>query len=185
MDIIKITMNGYGCEIHRGVLIEENYKKIEKYLDNVWVKNLFRELEKETEIVTELKEFGLINGDIKIVVNDDLIIDTSIKSFEVLVKHKKENIKYPNTEGIVITSIQHQEGLFSDTTFILDGEFDLNKITLVKKDISNKADNILVSSLYCELYYDGELLPMIDNFTDLRMSRLYFENKKNEKNGKF
>ena len=50
MDIIKITMNGYGCEIHRGVLIEENYKKIEKYLDNVWVKNLFRELEKETEI---------------------------------------------------------------------------------------------------------------------------------------
>ena len=62
MDIIKITMNGYGCEIHRGVLIEENYKKIEKYLDNVWVKNLFRELEKETEIVTELKARTNLNS---------------------------------------------------------------------------------------------------------------------------
>ncbi len=37
-------------------------------------------------------------------------------------------------------------------------------------------DNSLESSLYCELYYDGQLIPMTEKLTDLRMSRLYFEN---------
>jgi len=181
MDIVKITMKGYGCEINRGIIIEENYKKIEKYLDNVWVKNLFKKLEEETEIKTLEKEYGLIRGDIRVDVNDTLLIDTSIKSFESFVNSKKEKIEYPTTKDIIITSIQHQEGIFSDTIFVLNGDFDLNKITLLKKDISNRVDNLLVSSLYCGLYYDGELIPMTDNITDLRMSRLYFE-KQNEKN---
>lgn len=181
MDIVKITMNGYGCEINRGIIIEENYRKIKKYLDNVWVKNLFKKLEKETEIKILEKEFGLIKGDIKIEVNGELLIETSIKSLEAFVNNKKEVIKYPNTKDIIITSVQHQEGIFSDTIFVLNGDFDLNKITLIKKDISNRVDNLLVSSLYCGLYYDGELIPMMDNITDLRMSRLYFE-KQNEKN---
>lgn len=178
MDIIKITMNGYGCEINRGVILEKNYKKLEKYLDNVWIKNLFKKLEEETEIKKEVKEYGLINGDIKIEINGNTLIDTSIKSFEVLVKNKIEKIEYPITDGIVITTIQHQEGLFSDTIFVLNGKFDLNKITIIKKDISNRVDNLLVSSLYCELYYGDELLQMSDNFTDLRMSRLYMEKQK-------
>tara|TARA_R110002020_G_scaffold113236_1_gene260241 strand:- start:13583 stop:14143 length:561 start_codon:yes stop_codon:yes gene_type:complete len=181
MDIVKITMNGYGCEINRGIIIEENYKKIEKYLDNVWVKNLFKELEKETEIKILEKEYGLIKGDIKIEVNDVTLIETTIKSLEAFVNNEKEIIEYPNTKDIIITSIQHQEGVFSDTIFILNDDFDLNKIVLLKKDISNRVDNLLVSSLYCGLYYDGELIPMTDNITDLRMSRLYFE-KQNEKN---
>lgn len=182
MDIVKITMNGYGCEINRGVILEKNYKKLEKYLDNVWIKNLFRELEKETEIKTLEKEYGLIKGDIKIEVNDNLVLETTIKSFEAFVNNEKKVVKYPETEDIIITSIQHQEGLFSDTIFVLNDDFDLDKITLVKKDISNKVDNLLVSSLYCELYYDGELIPITDNITDLRMSRLYFEKQSDEKN---
>ena len=91
-------------------------------------------------------------------------------------------LKYPKTKDVVITSVQHQEGIFLDTIFIIDGKFDLSKLSLVKKDINNKVDNLLVSSLYCEIYYDGELIPITENSTDLRMSRLYFENTdKNEK----
>ena len=181
MDIVKITMNGYGCEINRGILLEENYKKLEKYLNNLWIKNLFKELKKETNIEKEVKEYGIIKGDIKIEVNGEILIDTPITSFEALVNNKKETIKYPITKKIIVTSIQHQEGILSDTMFILDDKFDLNKITLIKKDINNKVDNTLVSALYCEIYYDGELIPMMEDLTDLRMSRLYFENsKKNE-----
>ena len=112
MDIVKITMNGYGCEINRGIIIEENYKKIEKYLDNVWIKNLFKELEKETEIKILEKEYGLIKGDIKIEVNDVTLIETSIKSFEAFVNNEKEVIEYPNTKDIIITSIQHKKVYF-------------------------------------------------------------------------
>ena len=93
-------------------------------------------------------------------------------------------VEYPKTNEVVITSVQHQEGVFSDNLFILCDNFDINKLSIIKKDIKNKIDNLLVSSLYCELYYDGELIPMTDNSTDLRMSRLYFENTNKDEQDK-
>ena len=171
MDVIRITMNGYGCEVNRGIVPKGNEEKLKSSLNNVWFKNLYKKLE----------EKGLIKGDIRIEVNGEVEVEMPIRAFETIVKNKKEKVKYPITKDVVITSIQHQEGLFSDTIFILKDGFDLNKLLLIKKDIKDKVDNTIVSSLYCELHYDGEIIPMMDTFTDLRMSRLYLENQnKNE-----
>lgn len=176
MDIVRITMEGYGCEINRGIVPNKEYLELEKSLDNIWHKNLFQKIEKKVNLKKETHNKGLINGEIKIEVNDFVIIETSIKSFEALVNYKTETIEYPKTDEVVVTSIQHQEGVFLDTIFVIEDDFDLDRLTVVKKDIKNKVDNILVSSLYCEIYYDGHLIPMNENITDLRMSRLYFEN---------
>lgn len=180
MDVIRITMVGYGCEINRGIVTKGNEKKIENSLDNVWVKDLFERLGEKTKIKKVINEIGLISGDIVIEVNGEILFDSPIKSFEALIQNKTESVDYPATDDVVITSIQHQEGVFSDTIFVLDDYFDLEKLTLVKKDIKDKVDNTTISSLYCELYYDGELIPMMDNLTDLRMSRLYLENTKKD-----
>lgn len=178
MDIIKITMVGYGCEISRGVIPRGKETNIESSLNDVWFKNLFDRLGETTEIKKLVSEVGLIKGDIIIEVNGDIIFNTSINSFEVLINSKLETVNYPKTEDVIITSVQHQEGVFSDTIFILDDHFVLEKLSLIKKEIKDKVDNVIISPLYCELYYDGELIPMMDNLTDLRMSRLYLENTK-------
>lgn len=175
MDVIRITMKGYGCDINRGIVPIESEKRIENTLNNVWYKNIFKKIEEKTKIKEVVKENGLINGDIKIEVNGKIIIDTSIKSFEVLVESKKKKVKYPKTEDIVVTSIQHQEGVFSDTIFVLNDKFDLNKLKLIKKDIKDKVGNNITEPLYSEVYYEDEVIPTMDNTTDLRMSRLYFE----------
>lgn len=183
MDIVRITMEGYGCEIHRGIVPKKEYLKIENSINDVWHKDLFKKIAKEVNLKKEIYSSGLIKGEIKIEVDDVVVVETSINSFETLVNYRTEIIKYPETKDVVVTSIQHQEGTFLDTIFVIDDKFDLNKITIVKKDINNKIDNTLVSSLYCELYYDGQLIPMTENITDLRMSRLYFENTdKDEQN---
>jgi hypothetical protein len=180
MDIVRITMSGYGCEINRGIIPEGSEKKIEKSLDNVWFKDLFKRLEKKTEIKKVVGEMGLITGDLTIEVNGEKILDMSMNSSEALIKNELIEVSYPKTLDVVVTSIQHQEGVFSDTIFILDDDFDLDKLTLIKKNIKDKVDNVIISSLYCELYYEDILIPMMDNITDLRMSRLYFENTKND-----
>jgi hypothetical protein len=180
MDVIRITMNGYGCEVNRGIVPEGNEEKLKSSLNNVWFKNLYKKLEEKTKIKKIVEEKGLIRGDIRIEVNGEVEVEMPIRAFETIVKNKKEKVKYPITKDVVITSIQHQEGLFSDTIFILKGGFDLNKLLLIKKDIKDKVDNTIVSSLYCELHYDGEIIPMMDTFTDLRMSRLYLENQKKD-----
>jgi len=180
MDIVRITMVGYGCEVNRGIIPKGKEKKIENSLNNVWFKDLFERLEERTKIKKVVKEVGLIKGDIIIEVDGEVFFDSSITSLDALVSNKIESVGYPKTDDVVITSIQHQEGVFSDTIFVLDDYFDMEKLTLVKKDIKDKVDNTIIPSLYCELYYDGELIPMMDNFTDLRMSRLYMENTKKD-----
>lgn len=183
MDIVKITMNGYGCEINRGIVSDGCEKKLESSLDNVWYKNIFERLEEKTKIEKVVNEVGLIKGDITIEVNDHVLIETSISSFETLISSEEKIVNFPKTDGVVITSIQHQEGVISDTIFVLDEDFDINKLKIIKKDIKDKVDNIIISSLYCELYYENEIIPLTGNLTDLRMSRLYFENvKKDEQN---
>ncbi len=180
MDIIRITMNGYGCEVNRGIVPKGKEEKLKDSLNNVWFKNLYKKLEEKTKIKKIVEEKGLIKGDIKIEVNGEVEVEMPIRAFETIVKNEKQNVGYPITKNVVITSIQHQEGVFSDTIIVLDGKFNLEKINLVKKDIKDKVDNSIVSSLYCEIHYDGEIIPMMDEFTDLRMSRLYLENKKKD-----
>jgi hypothetical protein len=181
MDIVRITMEGYGCEIHRGIVPREEYLKIKNSVNDVWNKDLFKKIKKEVNLKKEIYISGLIKGEVKIEIDDTVIIETSINSFEALVNYKTEVIKYPATKDVVVTSVQHQEGVFLDTIFVIDDKFDLDKVTIIKKDVNNKIDNTLVSSLYCELYYDGYLIPMTENITDLRMSRLYFENTDKDK----
>jgi hypothetical protein len=183
MDIVRITMEGYGCEINRGIVPNKEYIKLEESLKDVWHKDLFKKIEKKVKLKKEIHNCGLIKGEIKIEVDGNTVIDTPINIFETLINHRVESVGYPKTEDVVVTSVQHQEGVFLDTVFVIEDDFDLQKLTIVKKDIGNKIDNILVSSLYCELYYDGQLIPMKENLTDLRMSRLYFENTgKDEQN---
>jgi ribosome-associated toxin RatA of RatAB toxin-antitoxin module len=62
MDIVKITMMGYGCEIARGIITPQNYKKVENLIDNVWHKNLFKKLKGETKIKTYSEDYGIIKG---------------------------------------------------------------------------------------------------------------------------
>jgi len=178
MDVIRITMNGYGCEVNRGIVPKEKEEKLKSSLNNVWFKNLYKKLEEKTKIKKIVEEKGLIKGDIKIEVNGIVEIEMQIKSFETIIKNEKQNVVYPKTKDVVITSIQHQEGVLSDTIFVLDGDFDLDKLKLIKKDVKDKVGNTIVSSLFCEIHYDGEIIPMMDTFTDLRMSRLYLEKGK-------
>lgn len=177
MDIVRITINGYGCEINRGITTHNKKEEIEKNIDDIWLKDIFKKI----EVKGVINEVGLINGDILIEVNDDVIIDLPLTSFECLIDSEIKSVKYPNTDQFVLTSIQHQEGVFCDTIFILDDTFQIDKLFLIKKDINNKVDNNIISSLYCDIYYDGELIPMLGGLRDLRMSKLYFENQK--KNG--
>jgi len=183
MDIIRITMRGYGCEFNRGILPKGGEKKLEESLNNVWLKNLYKKLEEKTKINKVAEEIGLLNGDIEIEVNGEIIIDMPIKSFEALITSESETLDYPKSNGVVLTSVQHQEGVLSDTIFLLDNDFDLSKLKIIKKDIKGNIDNAIVSSLYCRLYYEDEIIPMSDNTSDLRMSRLYLE-KTNKKNAK-
>ena len=184
MDIVRITMEGYGCEVHRGTVSKRDYENIENSINDVWYKDLFNKIEENIELTKETNDFGLIKGDIRIEVEGHVIYETQINVFEAFIDCKSEVVEYPKTNEVVITSVQHQEGVFSDNLFILCDNFDINKLSIIKKDIKNKIDNLLVSSLYCELYYDGELIPMTDNSTDLRMSRLYFENTNKDEQDK-
>lgn len=178
MDIVKITMNGYGCEINRGIVPNGKEKKLESSLNDVWFKNVFEKLGEKTKIKKVINEIGLIKGDVLIEVNGEILIETSIESFETLIGSEQTTVEFPKTNGVVITSIQHQEGVISDTIFILDEDFDINKLKIIKKDIKDRVDNTIISSLYCEMYYEDEIIPMMGNLTDLRMSRLFFEKRK-------
>lgn len=176
-------MSGYGCEVNRGVVLDNSKDNIEESLDNIWYKGFFNELEKNNEICDVVTEIGLISGNLEIEINGVLVFDICLKSFEVLVYNETINIDYPKTNDFIITSLQHQEGIFSDTIFVICDEFSLDKIKLVKKNIISNIDNVMIPTLYCELYYDNYLIPTMDSLTDLRMSRLYLENnKKDEKN---
>jgi len=181
---VKITMFGYGCEIARGTVKTSNYVKIKKNIDNIWHKNLLKKLKKETEINIISEDYGITNGDIKIEVDGEVILDTHITTLEVIREDLFTNqiISYPNTEDIVVTTVQHQEGIICDVLFVVGENFNLNKLKIVRKDIVYNVDNPLVSSLYCEIYYDGEKIPFSGPMTDLRTSRLYLE--KNKENGK-
>ncbi len=182
MDIVKITMFGYGCEIGRGTIKQKDYKKLKNLDEDVWHKNLIKKLKETKNIGLEIisEDYGIIKGDIKIEVEGETVLDTQITTLDILDENivTSHIIEYPNTEDIVITTVQHLEGVICDILIVIDGDFDIKKLKLIRKDIIYNVDNPLVSSLYCELYYNNEKIPLTDPITDLRNSRLYLEKLK-------
>lgn len=181
MDIVKITLNGYGCEFARGTIKQQNYKKIEPLVEDVWHKNLFKKIKKETEIKIYSEEYGIIKGDLTIELNGKHLLEYQLTTLDVLNFIEIEEIEedYPKTKDIVLTTVQHQEGLIAEVIFVTKDEFDVTKLRLTKKNINYNVDKNLKSPLYCELYYDNERIPLIESDTDLRSSFLYLEKNKN------
>jgi hypothetical protein len=182
MDIVKITMFGYGCEIGRGTIKQKDYKKLKNLDEDVWHKNLIKKLKETKDIDLEIisEDYGIIKGDIKIEVEGETVLDTQVTTLDILNENivTDQIVEYPNTEDIVITTVQHLEGVICDTLIVIDEDFDIKNLKLIRKDIIYNVDNPLVSSLYCELYYNNEKIPMTDSITDLRNSRLYLEKLK-------
>lgn len=180
MDIVKITLIGYGCEIARGTITQKSHNKVKRLLEDIWHKKLFKKLKKETEIKTYSEDYGIIKGDLFIDVNGEQILEHQLTTLEVLsfIEIEEQKIKYPKTKNTVITTIQHQEGTISDVIFVTKDDFDITKLKFIKKCIEFNIDKELASPLYCELYYDNEKIPLTERNTDLRSSYLYLENKK-------
>ena len=84
MDIVKITLIGYGCEIARGTISNKNYNKVEKIINDVWHKDLFKKIKKETEIKTYSEDYGIIKGDIIIELNGKQIFEQQLTTLEIL-----------------------------------------------------------------------------------------------------
>ena len=98
-----------------------------------------------------------------------------------------EGYHYPITKGVVVTSVQKIEGVIMDVMFVTEDDFDFGKFKFIEKEIQDEKENTIISSLICEVYYDGELIKFTGNNTDLRMSKIYFDTgnievQKDEKN---
>jgi hypothetical protein len=186
MDIVRITMEGYGCEIARAIIPKEEYKKLKNSntLDNVWLKNLYKKkVKKEFKNIEEqFHNIGLINGDLEISVDGEIILELPINVTDTHDLSKLETLKYPKTNEIVLTTVQHQEGIVCDTMFITKDDFDIEKLKIIEKQIEGRVDNVLIPSLYCEIRYDGETVPISGTITDLRTSRLFYDTHEKNKN---
>ncbi len=189
MDIVRIILSGYGCEVSRGIITKEEHKRIENSdsLDNLWRKGLYKYLGKKWERIDLQQDYGITKGDILITVNEKEVLDLPISVLESLCLSKDdcmvedEGYSYPKTNDVVMTTIQHHSGIISDIMFITADEFDVSKLKFVRKEIHNENNEVIIDSLISEVYYDGEPVPFGGGQTDLRMSNIYFDTKKNEK----
>lgn len=182
MDIVRIILNGYGCEVARGIITKEDYKEMEKSdsLDNIWVKGLYKYLGKKwTRIEQQLYEYGLINGDVKVLVNDEEVIDLQSNLLDTLNGNmtSKEGWVYPRTNDVVMTTLQYQYGTIADVMFVINDEFDIRKLKFVEKEVHNDNNEVIINSLMSEIYYDDELIEFYGSSTDLTMSNIYFDKK--------
>lgn len=170
---------GQGCEIARGIISKKDYIKVKNShnLDEIWLDNLYNEkVKKEFQNINEqFNEVGLVSGDVIIEVDDEVILDLPINLLGLKDMNRKRVINYPETNDVVLTSIQNIEGIVCDTMFITADDFDLNKLKIIKKDIETKVDFPQIPSLFCEIRYDNEIVPITGKITDLRMSRLYYD----------
>lgn len=186
MNIVRITMEGYGCEIARGTIPKDEYKKVKNSntLDNVWLKNLYKNKVKKQfkNIEEQFHDLGLINGDLTIEVNFEIVKLLPIGVINDYGMTSLEKYGYPQTDDIVLTTVQHQEGIVCDTMFIIDDEFDIDKLKIIEKQIVDKVDNVLIPSLYCEIRYDGQTVPITGTITDLRMSRIFYDTHEKSNN---
>jgi hypothetical protein len=74
-----------------------------------------------------------------------------------------------------MTSVQKLEGVFMDVVFVTKEDFDFSKFKFIEKEIQDEKENIIISSLIAEVYYDGELISFTGNNTELRMSNIYYD----------
>ena len=84
MDIVRIILSGYGCEVSRGIITKEVHQRIENsnYLDNIWVKGLYKFLGRRWQRINLQEDYGITNGDVTIAVNDDIVLDLPISVLE-------------------------------------------------------------------------------------------------------
>jgi len=180
MDIVRITLKGYGCEVGRGIITKEQQKKIEKSktLDNIWVKGLYKHLDKKWKrIELSSYDYGITSGDVIITVNNRNILDVPVSILgldmgEQPILNKIQH-NYPKTDDVVMTTLQYEQGVIADMMFIVNS-FDITKLTFTEKDIHNNKDGVIISSLISEVSYDGVVIPFTGSETDLRLSNVYF-----------
>jgi len=194
MDIVKITLSGQGYDIVRGVVAKKVYNKLKnsETLNNIWIKNLNRQLKKELKsFKQEFHDYGITNGDIVVSVNGEELINLPISvlnsySFDNVELVDLEGYAYPITDDVVITSIQKVEGIIMDVMFVTQEEFDFTKFKFIEKEIQNENEETIISSLISEVYYDGNPIIFTGIDTELRMANIYFDikDKKVEKNEK-
>jgi hypothetical protein len=113
-------------------------------------------------------------------VNDEEIINLPISvlnsySFNDIELVELEGYHYPVTDEVVMTSVQKLEGVFMDVVFVTKEDFDFSKFKFIEKEIQDEKENIIISSLIAEVYYDGELISFTGNNTELRMSNIYYD----------
>jgi hypothetical protein len=113
-------------------------------------------------------------------VNDEEIINLPISvlnsySFNDIELVELEGYHYPVTDEVVMTSVQKLEGVFMDVVFVTKENFDFSKFKFIEKEIQDEKENIIISSLIAEVYYDGELISFTGNNTELRMSNIYYD----------
>jgi hypothetical protein len=183
MDIVRITLVGQGYDAVRGIVTKKDYNKLKSSnsLDNVWIKNLNKKISRKLKGFTqEFHDYGITNGDIAVTVNDEEIINLPISvlnsySFNDIELVDLEGYNYPITDEVVMTSVQKLEGIFMDVVFVTKEDFDFSKFKFIEKEIQDEKENTIISSLICEVYYDGELISFTGNNTELRMSNIYYD----------
>jgi hypothetical protein len=182
MDIVRIILSGYGCEISRGIITKEEHNRIQNSdsLDNMWVKGLYKYLGKKWERIHLQEDYGITKGDILITVNDNIVLDLPISVLESLCLNDKDCLveggvyNYPKTNDVVMTTIQHHSGIISDILFITTDHFDVGKLKFISKNVYNEDNETIIDSLISEIYYNGESIEINGSQTDLRMSNIYF-----------
>ena len=153
MDIVRITLTGYGYDVARGIVAKKDYNRIKNSasLDNIWIKGLKKKLGKQwNEFREDFHEYGITKGDIIITVNDEEILNLPINvldsySFSDVDLVDLEGYMYPITDDVVVTIIQELQGTFMDVVFITEEEFDLRKFKFIEKEIQNEKEEAPVS----------------------------------------
>lgn len=185
MDIVRIKLLGSeGYDVTRGVVTKNVYDNIEKSnsLDDVWVKDFNKKIKKIWDFKKDFHDFGIKKGDVIIELNGKEIINIPLSclegfTFSDVELIEEEGYGYPVTSDIVLTSIQQLEGLFMDVIFITEEPFDFNKFKFIKKVVHNEKEEIILNDLISEVYYDGVLLTFEGGSTELRMSKVFFDDE--------
>lgn len=193
MDIVRVTLSGYGCDVVRGIITKKDYEGFENSdsLVDIWVKDLNKKIIKKNSFKQEFHDYGITKGDIIVTVNDSEILNLPINildsyTFNDVEIVDLEGYNYPITEDVIVTSIQSFEGIIMDVIFITKDDFDFSKFKFIQKEIHDEYEKPIITSLISEIYYDGEIIKFNGANIDLRMSKVYFDTKdkkfKNEKN---
>lgn len=185
MDIVRIKLLGSeGYDVTRGVVTRNVYNNIEKSnsLNDVWVKDFNKKIKKFWDFKKDFHDFGIKKGDVIIELNGKEIINIPLSclegfTFSDVELIEEEGYGYPVTSDIVLTSMQQLEGLFMDVIFITEEPFDFNKFKFIKKVIHNEKEEIILNDLISEVYYDGVLLTFEGGSTELRMSKVFFDDE--------